>query len=134
MENRKDYIGPTFHKHQKIVLPEGPSADLNARTSASLQAAKTKLMGSSASSIEGKRLEKPLQMGPLLPNFKPQPRLDAKGELKTNISEVEKQVGSSAMLGNTHINSYQTLLKNDRLEKPRVKAWQDSDSSVDKGT
>lgn len=131
---RKDYIGPTIKQRKTVILPEGPTADLSPKATQGMLAAKG-LVGGEDVELEGKPVEKPLQMqmGPPIPNFKPKPRKTPEG-FKSNISETEKKVGQRAMLGNTHIGSYQTLLANDRMEKPIMNGWSDEDSSNDTKT
>lgn len=123
---KKDYIGPTFHKNKKVILPEGPIAELNTKSAKGMLAA-GRLAGGDDSNVEGKLVEKPLQMGPPV-------RLPPKKKTTPEGAVVADDDGTLPplpvhLLGNTHINSYQTLLANDRMEKPRIKAWQDEEST-----
>lgn len=129
MSRRKDYIGPTIKKHKKVILPEGPVAEFSTKAPKGMLAAR-RLTGGEDPAVEGKKLEKPLQMGPAV-------ELPAKPGKK---NDFDARAGKKLpplpvhLLGNNHIDSYQTLLANDRMEKPRIKAWTSEDSSDDKET
>ncbi|MFA5504926.1 MAG: hypothetical protein WC314_14400 [Vulcanimicrobiota bacterium] len=118
----KDMIGPTFKTHRIHCVPEGPTADLSsAKSSQSMELAR-KLLGKKEPKVEGTLLKGPLQKSPVLPPGAPLPR---KPVPKTPRPELS--VDPQAVVGMTHIDSYQTLMKNDRMEKPMVKGWSDEE-------
>jgi len=127
--SKKDYIGPTIKQNKVVVLPEGPVAEFTTKANQGMQAAR-RLTGGEEPKVEGKMLQKPLQMGPPV-NLPPKPGASAQ-DYDPRVGRLKEPLPTH-LLGNTHIDSYQTLLANDRLEKPRIKAWQTDDKSIDKG-
>jgi hypothetical protein len=129
VSSRKDYIGPTIKKRKHYVIPEGPVAELNNKTTKGMIAAQ-QILGPEPPKVEGTRVETPLQLGP--PALPPG-RLNKREEMvrdpeKNLIKTIDgKILTSEQVMGNTHIGSLQTLLSNDRMEKPRVRAWQDEE-------
>jgi len=125
---KKDYIGPTINKRKLGVVPEGPVAEFSNKGSKGMMAAKRLLQGKEEPVVEGTPIPTPLQVGPpALPpgriNKKPEkPQQPDKNVIKTIDGKV---LTPEQVMGNTHIGSIETLLANDRMEKPRVKAWQD---------
>lgn len=78
--------------------------------------------------VEGVQVEAPLRPGPPI-RIPKELRLkveDAKKKLREK-TQAELEVEPNVMLGNTHVGSLDTLLANDRMEKPRITAWQDED-------
>lgn len=125
MSNRKDFIGPTIGKRKTVSVPEGPVADLlTAKTTKGMAAAKRLLSGEPPEKVEGTPVKSPLQLGPPI-------KLDESQKVQKP-KEPQKQkpvapdgVNPNVLLGNTHVGSYQTLLANDKLAKPVIKAWKE---------
>ena len=123
MAHRKDYIGPTIGKHKTIVVPEGPVAELNNKTTKGMAAAK-RLMSGEEPKVEGTPVKSPLRMGPpvKLPPRKEAPAPAPQAPVEKSAPE---PVDPDVMLRTSHVTSYQTLLANDKMAKPPLKAWQD---------
>ena len=87
-----------------------------------------RLMGHEEPKIEGTPVKTPLPFGPpALPPGKLEPRAKQK-QIDNSIRTVEgKVLRADQVIGNTHIDSIQTLLANDRMEKPRINGWADEE-------
>ena len=121
----KDLIGPTFKKNQNRVhcVPEGPTAELSSSKPTQSMDMARRLLGGKEPKGEGTPIKGPLQQTPMLPPGAPLPR---KPVPKTPRPELS--VDPQAVVRMTHIDSYQTLMRNDRMEKPMVKGWSDEDT------
>ncbi|MCA9781125.1 MAG: hypothetical protein KC800_30605 [Candidatus Eremiobacteraeota bacterium] len=121
----KDLIGPTFKKNQNRVhcVPEGPTAELSSSKPTQSMDMARRLLGGKEPKVEGTLIKGPLQQTPMLPPGAPLPR---KPVPKTPRPELS--VDPQAVVRMTHIDSYQTLMRNDRMEKPMVKGWSDEDT------
>ena len=119
-----DFISPIISKKRRLhCLPEGPIADLNHQSTKGMAAAK-RLLGGEQPKVEGTMMKAPLQQAPMLPpGFKPRAKPEDPKKKRPELS-----VDPQAVVGMTHIDSYQTLMRNDRMEKPLVKGWQDEGS------
>lgn len=126
---RRDYIGPTIKPSKPAVVPEGPSADINTKGSKGMLAAR-RLLGHEEPKLEGKPLKTPLPFGPpSLPPGKLEPKAQQQ-KIDNSIRTVEgKVLRPDQVMGNTHINSIQALLANDRMEKPRINGWSDEETN-----
>lgn len=130
--HKKDYIGPTISPKKKLgVVPEGPTAEFSSKPSKGMGAAKNLFKGEPPK-LEGTPVAKPLPVGPPTPLPPGSSKEDAvipkvRAEFKTVDGKV---LSPEQVMGNSHIASYQTLLANDRLEKPRIKAWADEDEQI----
>lgn len=134
MTEQDETIGPTFNQFRTPVVPKGPTGDLSAlKGSRGMQAAK-RLFAQDGQTIEGTRLETPLSLG--TPIFEVKPSSVSTPEVSKKEPPVAKpqdtasepklvKPDSQVILGNTHVDSYQTLLANDRMAKPVIKAWSD---------
>lgn len=89
------------------------------------------LFGGEPPKVEGTPVKSPLPIGPpqpLPPSSKSQQQLTPKAQVEVKTSD-GKTLTQQELMGRSHIASYQALLANDRLEKPRIKAWQSDESS-----
>jgi hypothetical protein len=114
--------GKTPVRKRKIhCVPEGPIADITqAKSTEGVNLAK-KLLTGDDKKVEGTMLKAPLQKTPVLQPGEPIPKPAPK-------RGPDLSVDPQAVVGMTHIDSYQTLMRNDRMEKPMVKGWSDEDS------
>ena len=133
---RKDYIGPTISSKKKsVVLPEGPIAEQSNKPSQGMRAARNLLGKEAPKKVDGTPVRAPLPLAnQVLPGVKKSPVGSPHPPGYEGKKSNEPGVDPTVVVGNSHIDSYQTILKNDRMEKPRIKAWQDDDSSTDKET
>ena len=127
MSKRKDYIGPTIRSGKPAIIPEGPAAEFNPKSSKGMRAA-GKELGKVEEHVEGVIVEAPFRMGPPL---KLPPSLKNKiAKAQKAVEEkqrAEAEIDPALMRGNSHIGSIENVLKNDRMEKPRITAWKDDD-------
>jgi hypothetical protein len=111
-----------LRKQRRIhCVPEGPTAELSGAKSTECVNLAKKLFDSEEKKVEGTLMKAPLQQTPFLPPGAPVPKPQPKRGPNLNVDP-------QAVVGMTHIDSYQTLMRNDRMEKPMVKGWQDEDS------
>ena len=72
--------------------------------------------------VQGTPLQNPLSFGP--PTLPPGVTKKNPKEDPVDVRTVEgRKLTREQLLGNTHIGSLDTLLANDRMEKPRVQGW-----------
>ena len=121
----KDLIGPTFKKNQNRLhcVPEGPTAELSSSKLAQSMELARRILGGKEHQIEGTPIKGPLSQAPVLPPGAPLPRKPVPKKPRPELS-----VDPQAVVKMTHIDSYQTLMRNARMEKPMVKGWSDEDT------
>lgn len=112
---------PVRKKRNIHNIPDGPIADISLAKGTEGIAAAKKILGGESPQVEGTRLKAPLQSTPVLPPGAPMPKAPPK-------RGPDLSVDPQAVVRMSHIDSYQTLMRNDRMEKPMVKGWQDEDS------
>lgn len=125
----KDYIGPSIKKKKLGMVPEGPTAEHSHKLSQGMGAARS-LFNKEPVKLDGTKVETPLPLAPpiqLPPGTQSSRKVEPKPKLEVKTKD-GKVLDPQQLMGNSHINSYQTLLANDRMEKPRIKAWTDEDS------
>ncbi len=82
-----------------------------------------RILGGKETKVEGTPIKGPLSQAPVLPPGAPLPRKPVPKKPRPELS-----VDPQAVVRMTHIDSYQTLMRNDRMEKPMVKGWSDEDT------
>lgn len=125
----KDYIGPSIKKTKLGMVPEGPTAEHSHKLSQGMGAARS-LFKKEPVKVEGTKVDTPLPLAPpiqLPPGTQSSRQAAPKTKVEVKIKD-GKVLDPQQLMGNSHINSYQTLLANDRMEKPRIKAWTDDES------
>lgn len=111
-------------------IPKGPVAKLGPKSTKAMRAA-LGLKRDPEDTVEGTRISHPLRTGAPFAHFKPARAPEAPEP--PVVEQVSKQgsensVSPEVMLGNTHIASYQTLVNNDSLSKPAIRAWKNDKS------
>ena len=125
MAKSDEFRDPRRKKHTGPVLPKGPSASFHTGATAGMKAAKGQFVRDRDVKVEGTIIEQrpptapvgiPLVKKPEEPVVNPVKPIDPDAPMKATPEMLQRR---------THVASYQDLLANDRLEKPRIKAWQD---------
>lgn len=125
MANSEDFQDPRRKRHTGPVLPKGPSSSFNTGATAGMKAAKGQFVRDRDVKVEGTIIEKRPPIAPVgIPMLKkpeevkinsPKP-IDPDAPMKATPEMLQRK---------THVASYQDLLANDKLAKPRIKAWED---------